>query len=106
MKFLSAIVCMTVVALALCAPAAAMDLKLTGKTALVTGSTGGIGFGIARTLLAEGAQVIINGRTQESVDKATAALKQSTGKAPLGFAGDMSKAEDIARLGKAYPNVD
>jgi NAD(P)-dependent dehydrogenase (short-subunit alcohol dehydrogenase family) len=83
-----------------------MDLQLTGKTALITGSTGGIGYGIAKVLLAEGAQVIINGRTQDSVDKATAALKQATGKAPLGFAGDMSKAEDIARLGKAYPNVD
>ena len=50
--------------------------------------------------------VIINGRTQTSVDKATASLKQATGKAPLGFAGDMSKADDIARLGKAFPEVD
>lgn len=86
--------------------AQAMDLQLQGKTALVTGSTGGIGYGIAKVLLAEGAAVIINGRTQQSVDKAAAALKQATGKAPLGFAGDMSKAEDIARLGKAFPDVD
>ncbi|HTB65281.1 MAG TPA: SDR family NAD(P)-dependent oxidoreductase [Steroidobacteraceae bacterium] len=86
--------------------AQAMDLHLKGKTALITGSTGGIGYGIAKVLLAEGAEVIINGRTQESVDKAAASLKQATGKAPLGFAGDMSKAEDIARLGKAFPNVD
>jgi NAD(P)-dependent dehydrogenase (short-subunit alcohol dehydrogenase family) len=106
MKILSSIVFMAVVGLALCSSAPAMDLQLTGKTALITGSTGGIGYGIAKVLLAEGAQVIINGRTQDSVDKATAALKQATGKAPLGFAGDMSKAEDIARLGKAYPNVD
>jgi NAD(P)-dependent dehydrogenase (short-subunit alcohol dehydrogenase family) len=84
----------------------AMDLQLKGKTALVTGSTGGIGYGIAKVLLAEGAEVIINGRTQQSVDKAAAALKQATGKAPLGFAGDMSRAEDIARLGKAFPDVD
>jgi NAD(P)-dependent dehydrogenase (short-subunit alcohol dehydrogenase family) len=106
MRILSSIVCMAVVALALCRPAPAMDLQLTGKTALVTGSTGGIGYATAKVLLAEGAQVIINGRTQDSVDKATASLKQATGKTPLGFAGDMSKAEDIARLGRAYPNVD
>jgi NAD(P)-dependent dehydrogenase (short-subunit alcohol dehydrogenase family) len=86
--------------------AQAMDLQLKGKTALVTGSTGGIGYGIAKVLLAEGAEVIINGRTQQSVDKAAASLKQATGKAPSGFAGDMSKAEDIARLGKAFPDVD
>ena len=84
----------------------AMDLQLQGKTALVTGSTGGIGYGIAKVLLKEGAQVIINGRTQQSVDKAAASLKQATGKAPMGFAGDMSKAEDISRLAKTYPDVD
>ena len=86
--------------------AQAMDLQLKGKTALITGSTGGIGYGIAKVLLAEGAVVIINGRTQTSIDKATASLKQATGKAPLGFAGDMSKSEDIARFGKAFPDVD
>jgi NAD(P)-dependent dehydrogenase (short-subunit alcohol dehydrogenase family) len=87
-------------------PAVAMDLQLSGKTALITGSTGGIGFGIAKTLLKEGAQVIINGRTPESVDNAAAKLKQATGKTPLTFAGDMSKADDIARLAKTFPNVD
>ena len=92
--------------LALLQPALAMDLQLSGKTALITGSTGGIGYGIARTLLQEGAQVIINGRTPESVDKAAAQLKQATGKAPLTFAGDMSKADDIARLAKTFPNID
>jgi NAD(P)-dependent dehydrogenase (short-subunit alcohol dehydrogenase family) len=108
MKMLSFMGSLTLIAVALAlGPAAqAMDLQLKGKTALVTGSTGGIGYGIAKVLLAEGAQVIINGRSQESVDKATAALKQATGSTPLGFAGDMSRAEDIARLTKAYPNVD
>jgi NAD(P)-dependent dehydrogenase (short-subunit alcohol dehydrogenase family) len=70
-----------------------MDLQLSGKTALVTGSTGGIGYSIAQVLLREGAQVSVNGRTQESVDKA-ASLKELTGKIPLTFPGDMSKAED------------
>ncbi len=92
--------------LSMAQPAAAMDLQLAGKTALVTGSTGGIGYGIAKVLLREGAQVIINGRTPESVAKAVAALKEATGKTPLGFAGDMSKADDIARLVKAFPDVD
>jgi NAD(P)-dependent dehydrogenase (short-subunit alcohol dehydrogenase family) len=92
--------------LSLAQPAAAMDLQLTGKTALITGSTGGIGYGIAKVLLHEGAQVIINGRTPESVAKAVASLKEATGKTPLGFAGDMSKADDIARLVKAFPDVD
>ncbi len=92
--------------LALLQPARAMDLQLSGKTALITGSTGGIGFGIAKVLLKENAQVIINGRKQDSVDEAAARLKQLTGKTPLTFAGDMSKPEDIARLAKTFPNVD
>ncbi len=106
MKLFSSIITLAAVMLLLSGPAPALDLKLAGKTALVTGSTGGIGYSIAKILLTEGAQVIINGRSQESVDKATAALRQSTGRTPLGFAGDMSRAEDIARLGKTYPAVD
>ena len=103
MKYLI-VVC--VLCLASLQPALAMDLQLSGKTALVTGSTGGIGYSIAKVLLREGSQVIINGRTQESVDKAAASLKGLTGKTPLTFAGDMSKAEDIERLVKTFPNVD
>jgi NAD(P)-dependent dehydrogenase (short-subunit alcohol dehydrogenase family) len=103
MKYLI-VVC--VLCLASLQPALAMDLQLSGKTALVTGSTGGIGYSIAKVLLREGSQVIINGRTQESVDKAAASLKGLTGKTPLTFAGDMSKAEDIDRLVKTFPNVD
>jgi NAD(P)-dependent dehydrogenase (short-subunit alcohol dehydrogenase family) len=107
MKAISLRVLVVLGALALTVGTAqSMDLQLKGKTALITGSTGGIGYGIAKVLLAEGAEVIINGRTQQSVDKAAASLKQVTGKTPLGFAGDMSKAEDIARLGSAFPNVD
>src|SRR5258708_1376935 len=47
-----------------------MNLQLEGKTALVTGSTAGIGLAIATTLAKEGASVIVNGRTKERVDKA------------------------------------
>ena len=84
----------------------AMDLQLKGKTALVTGSTAGIGYATAKALLQEGAQVIINARTQESVDKALASLNEATGRTPLSFVGDMSKAEDTARLVKTFPDVD
>ena len=45
-----------------------MNLELDGKVALVTASSGGIGFEIARSLAAEGAKVAINGRTKVSVD--------------------------------------
>ncbi|HVY82393.1 MAG TPA: SDR family oxidoreductase [Steroidobacteraceae bacterium] len=84
----------------------AMDLQLKGKTALVTGSTAGIGYATAEALLKEGADVIINARSQESVDKAVASLKASTGRTPKSFVGDMSKAADTTRLAQTFPNVD
>lgn len=54
-----------------------MDLQITDKLALVTGSTAGIGMAIARNLASEGALIIVNGRSQESVDKAIASLSDS-----------------------------
>ena len=54
-----------------------MDLQLKDKKALVTGSTAGIGYGIARQLLKEGAHVIINGRTQERIDSAISQLENT-----------------------------
>ena len=53
-----------------------MDLQLTGKVALITGSTAGIGYAIAAVLAREGARVIINGRTQRGVDAALAKLRR------------------------------
>jgi NAD(P)-dependent dehydrogenase (short-subunit alcohol dehydrogenase family) len=52
-----------------------MDLKLSGKRALVTGSTAGIGFSIAKLLASEGASVYVNGRTEERVKKAVAEIE-------------------------------
>ena len=86
--------------------AAALDLKLEGRTALVTGSTAGIGYASARALLREGARVIVNGRTQGAVDAAIAKLQKETGGTALGFAGDVSQADTAARLYKAFPEVD
>jgi NAD(P)-dependent dehydrogenase (short-subunit alcohol dehydrogenase family) len=96
------------VAVALCAAqgSVAMDLQLKGKTALITGSTSNIGYATAEALLKEGADVIINARSKESVDKAVASLKASTGRTPKSFVGDMGKAEDTTRLAKEFPNVD
>ncbi|MEK7855728.1 MAG: SDR family NAD(P)-dependent oxidoreductase, partial [Acidobacteriota bacterium] len=55
-----------------------MNLKLIGKTALVTGSTAGIGLAIAESLVAEGANVILNGRSRERVEGAVATVKAGT----------------------------
>jgi len=52
-----------------------MDLQLDGKLALVTASSGGIGFEIARSLAAEGARVIVNGRSESTVDDAVGRLR-------------------------------
>lgn len=53
-----------------------MDLQLRGKTAFISGSTGGIGAAIARTLAAEGTRVIVNGRSEQAVRDAVAALRR------------------------------
>jgi NAD(P)-dependent dehydrogenase (short-subunit alcohol dehydrogenase family) len=83
-----------------------MDLKLTGRLALVSGSTAGIGFAIAASLAREGARVIVNGRKQNAVDTAIASIKSSTGKDALGFAGDLSKADVADQLVRQHPDVE
>jgi NAD(P)-dependent dehydrogenase (short-subunit alcohol dehydrogenase family) len=83
-----------------------MDLQLAGKSALVSGSTAGIGFAIAQGLAREGAEVVVNGRTQERVDTAVATIKKKIPDALVqGFAGDLSKAEVADGLFKRYPEV-
>jgi hypothetical protein len=84
-----------------------MDLQLEGKSALVTGSSAGIGFAIAERLGLEGASVIVNGRTQERVDQALAHLGQ-TGlrKKAQGLAADLGTAEGVQRAVKQFPDID
>lgn len=79
-----------------------MDLQLTNKKALVSASTGGIGFAIAETLASEGAEVIVNGRSQETVDKALEALPGKT----IGLVADLGTAEGVDKAVAAHPDVD
>ncbi|HVO44736.1 MAG TPA: SDR family oxidoreductase, partial [Steroidobacteraceae bacterium] len=84
-----------------------MDLGLSGKRALVTGSTAGIGLAIATALASEGAHVILNGRTAERVRQAIAQLREQHPKVQVtGFAADVSTAEGCAALTGAQPEVD
>ena len=76
-----------------------MNLELEGKSALVTGSTAGIGFAIARRLADEGADVIVNGRTEERVREATAKINKEVSKAKLrGIPADLGTAEGCERV--------
>src|SRR2546427_7676040 len=84
-----------------------MNLKLTGKTALVSGSTKGIGFAIATGLAHEGARVIVNGRLEKSVAKAKGQIEQAVPDARIeSFAGDPSTAAAAETLLQRFPLVD
>lgn len=84
-----------------------MDLQLRSKTAFVSGSTQGIGFAIARQLLAEGAKVIINGRTGEKINQVLAKLKEEMPSADVsGIAADFSKGDEIEQLLAGLPDID
>jgi len=78
-----------------------MNLQLDGKTALVTGSTAGIGLAIATALAQEGASVIVNGRTQERVDSA---MKKSG--AAHGLAADLATESGARAATTRFPEVD
>lgn len=84
-----------------------MDLKLTGKKAFISGSTAGIGYAIANRFLAEGASVIINGRSQESLDTAISDLKSIHPSGDVtGVAADFSSVDDVNRLLSEVPEID
>jgi NAD(P)-dependent dehydrogenase (short-subunit alcohol dehydrogenase family) len=84
-----------------------MNIDLSGKTALVTGSTAGIGHAIAKGLAATGASVVLNGRAQGKVDSAVAAItKAAPGAKVRGVAADVSTAAGCNTLLAALPDVD
>jgi NAD(P)-dependent dehydrogenase (short-subunit alcohol dehydrogenase family) len=84
-----------------------MDLHLTGKTALVSGSTAGIGLAIASGLAVEGATIYVNGRTQARVDQAVEHVRSLKPKGTVqGIAADLGTAEGCVELFSQLPKVD
>jgi NAD(P)-dependent dehydrogenase (short-subunit alcohol dehydrogenase family) len=84
-----------------------MKIDLSGKTALVTGSTAGIGHAIAKGLAATGANVVVNGRSQAKVDAAIAwVTKAVPGSKVRGVAADVSTATGCKAIVAALPEVD
>ncbi|MGY4536586.1 NAD(P)-dependent dehydrogenase (short-subunit alcohol dehydrogenase family) [Mucilaginibacter sp. UYNi724] len=84
-----------------------MDLQLKNKIALVTGSTAGIGYAIAKSLATEGATVYINGRDQAKVDMVAQKLIAETGNPNIkGIAADFGNIAQINALIEALPEVD
>ncbi|PJJ47885.1 SDR family NAD(P)-dependent oxidoreductase [Hymenobacter chitinivorans] len=84
-----------------------MDLQLTNKLALVTGSTAGIGLAIAQRLAAEGAEVILTGRTSARIEEARAAILAATPQARIrGVAVDFGQANEVQHLLREVPTVD
>lgn len=79
-----------------------MDLQLKNKNALVTGSTKGIGYAIAQVLAQEGANVIVNGRSEES----TQAAAESIGHHARGIAADVSTAQGCSELLEKAGQID
>ena len=84
-----------------------MDLKLENKLALVTGSTAGIGLAIATSLAAEGARVIVNGRSATRVTEAIDQIRQAHPQAKLDpLVADLAKAEGAKETSRRFPAVD
>jgi NAD(P)-dependent dehydrogenase (short-subunit alcohol dehydrogenase family) len=83
-----------------------MHLQLNDKTALVTGSTAGIGLAIATKLAIEGATVIVSGRTQEKLDAAVESIRNAGGAHIRGVLADAATTVGAAALLEAAPFVD
>ena len=83
-----------------------MDLRLRGKRALVTGSTSGIGFAIARCLARERAEVIVNGRTEDKVVDAVQRINSDVGSHSYGIVADLSSATGVELLAQEAGRID
>ena len=84
-----------------------MKIELKGKLALVTGSTAGIGLGIAKALAGEGARMIVNGRTEARVKAAVDEIRQAHPLAQVEqFAGNLAEAGTAASVVRRFPAID
>jgi len=84
-----------------------MDLGLRGKTAVVSGSTAGIGFAIAAALAAEGAKVIVNGRTEARLSAAIKGIRQRVENADVrGIAADLGTSRGAKTFLQQAPETD
>ena len=83
-----------------------MDLKLSGRTALVTGSSKGIGLSVAQWLAREGVHVCLAARSGDRLEKEAAAIRKATGVDVRTLAADLSDAAARERVAKAFPDVD
>jgi NAD(P)-dependent dehydrogenase (short-subunit alcohol dehydrogenase family) len=83
-----------------------VNIDLSGKTALVTGSTQGIGYAIAKGLAGSGALVVVNGRTEARVDEAVARLREETAADVIGAAVDVTTEDGVAELTRVLPSID
>ncbi|MEU0247489.1 SDR family oxidoreductase [Streptomyces sp. NPDC006235] len=84
-----------------------MRIDLSGRTALVTGSTSGLGRATAAALARAGARVVVNGRTEQRVERAVADLRAELPDAHItGVAADVSREADVGRLVASVPEAD
>jgi NAD(P)-dependent dehydrogenase (short-subunit alcohol dehydrogenase family) len=84
-----------------------MRIDLSGKTAIITGSTAGIGLATARGLAAAGAKVVVNGRTPDAVERAVKAVGTAAhGAGVAGFAADLGDARGCDALVAEHPSCD
>src|ERR1044071_6832731 len=83
-----------------------MDLKLAGKTALITGGSKGIGRATAEVFAAEGCNVIIVSRTAETLAQVKSVIAQKSNVRVDTVAADLSDSKNVDRLAQDYPDID